>query len=93
MLVSIKYVYKAGKVTLGLRPRFPSRSGELPCSILVGFGTGGGGGKSSSAYIQGEISTFPAAEKATFNEVGFTQGIQLTGFGISVLIIYTTSVQ
>ena len=85
MLVSIKYVDKAGKVTLGLRPRFPSRSGELPCSILVGFGTGGG--RSSSAYIQGEISTFPAAEKATFNEVGFTQGIQLTGFGISVLII------
>ena len=85
MLVSIKYVDKAGKVTLGLRPRFPSRSGELPCSILVGFGTGGG--RSSSAYIQGEISTFPASEKATFNEVGFTQGIQLTGFGISVLVI------
>ena len=92
MLVSLIYVDKAGKVTLGLRPRFPSRSGELPCSILVGFGTGGSG-RSSSAYIQGEISTFPAAEKATFNEVGFTQGIQLTGFGISVLIIYTTSVQ
>ena len=84
MLVSIEYVDKAGKVTLGLRPRFPSRSGELPCSILVGFGTGGSG-RSSSAYIQGE--TFYGSEKATFNEVGFTQGIQLTGFGISVLII------